>query len=413
MTYSEVLQSIHSRKAFSSGGPSLARIRRLMARLGDPQNTLRCIHVAGTNGKGSVCALVESALRQSGFRVGLFTSPYLVDFRERIQIDREMISREALISCFQTVMAAESDLERQGFEPVNEFELVTALGFTAFARQQVDYAVIEVGLGGRCDATNVIDEPEVCCITPISLDHTAVLGDTLAAIAGEKAGIIKHGVPVVLARQDREALDVLERAAQGSPCIRAGEGTLLSYSLEGLRFRYDGNTISLPLLGEYQMDNAAAAWEVCKCLGLSPDAVLAGFAGVRWPGRLQYAPGPPPLLLDAGHNPAGIEALCRAIDTLVPERELITVMAMMRDKDHGQCVPMVARRSKLLIAAQIPLPRCLPPEVLAQEASPYCRTGTASSIPEGLRRALATAGPNQMVLVCGSVYAAGEALKNI
>lgn len=415
MTYSEALSAIHSRKAFSAGGPTLARIRRLLDRLGNPQNNFKTVHVAGTNGKGSVCALVESALRASGYQVGLFTSPYLVEFRERIQVDRVPISEEVLTECFETVMAQETALEQEGFEPVNEFELVTVIGFLTFSQCGVEYAVVEVGLGGRCDATNILSAPEVCCITPISLDHTGVLGNTVAEIASEKAGIIKTGRPVVLARQECDALEVLQREAmtQGSPCVVTNPPELLRYDIHGITFRYDGEEISIPLLGRYQMDNAAAAWEVCKALRLSADRVKRGFAQVSWPGRLQYVPGTPDVLIDAGHNPAGIAALCQTLDELMPGREIITVMAMMKDKDHGSCIPMVASRSSIVIAATVGLPRSLTPEELAYEAGQFCRTLTASSVSEGIRLAQSAAKSGQLVLVCGSVYAAGEALRTI
>lgn len=415
MTYSEALSAIHSRKAFSTGGPTLERIRRLLDRLGNPQQDFKSVHVAGTNGKGSVCALVESALRASGYRVGLFTSPYLVEFRERIQVDRVPISEALLTECFETVVAQETALEQAGYEPVNEFELVTAIGFLAFSKSDVEYAVVEVGLGGRCDATNILSAPEVCCITPISLDHTGVLGNTVAEIAAEKAGIIKPGRPVVLARQEDDAMEILRREAlaQGSPLIVTKAPERLRYDIHGTRFRYDGRDIAIPLLGRYQMDNAAAAWEVCKALHLPPECVRAGFAQVSWPGRLQYIPGTPDLLIDAGHNPAGIVALCRTLDELLPNREIITVMAMMKDKDYESCIPMVASRSSLLIATTVGLPRSLLPEKLAREAGHCCKTDTAPSVVEGIRLARSIAEPGQLVLICGSVYAAGEALRTI
>ena len=415
MTYSEALSAIHSRKAFSTGGPTLDRIRRLLERLGNPQNSFKAVHVAGTNGKGSVCALVEAALRAAGHRVGLFTSPYLVDFRERIQVDRVPISEELLTACFEAVIVQETALEQAGFEPVNEFELVTAIGFLAFSKCSVEYAVIEVGLGGRCDATNILPAPEVCCVTPISLDHTGVLGNTVSEIAAEKAGIIKPGCPVVLARQESSAQTVLEDVAkrQGSPCTRAMSAVLISYDLHGISFHYDGEIMTIPLLGRYQMDNAAAAWEVCKVLHLPPESVRKGFARVSWPGRLQYVPGSPDLLIDAGHNPAGITALCQTLDELLPDRKIITVMAMMKDKDYRTCIPMVASRSSILIAASVGLPRSLPPEELAQEAGTSCETLTAVTVEDGIRLAKRIAREGQLVLVCGSVYAAGDALRTI
>lgn len=414
MTYEACLAEIHSRKTFSSTA-SLKRIQRLMKRLGNPQEKLRCIHVAGTNGKGSVCAMVEAALRSSGFQTGLFTSPYLVDFLERIRVNGRSISKEMLISCFKTVMEEEQKLEQAGYEPINEFELVTALGFVAFAKMNVDYAVIEVGLGGRCDATNIIQTPAVSCIMPISLDHTAILGNTVAEIAAEKAGIIKPGCPVVFAKQNAEALAVLQKTAKerNCPVHLTDIPTIQVYDKTGSRFFYRGLELSIPLLGRYQVENAAAAFDVCKCLGLSEKNILRGFSGVIWPGRMQYVPGTVDMLIDAGHNPAGINVLCQTLDELFPAQEMIAVMAMMRDKDHVQCVPMIARRCKKLIAAAISIPRALLPEELAAEAAECCQTETASSVAAAIRSAKAQAGPGQLVLVCGSVYAAGEAIQTI
>lgn len=391
------------------------RIGRLLDRLGNPQNDFKSVHVAGTNGKGSVCAMVESALRTAGYRVGLFTSPYLVDFRERIRVDREILSEDLIAGLYETVMEQETMLEQAGFEPVNEFELVTALGFLAFSRAHVEFAVVEVGLGGRCDATNILPAPEVCCVTPVSLDHTAVLGDTVSQIAREKAGIIKPGRPVVIARQEESALRVLESEAktQKSLCIRTSEPELISYGIQGITFRYNREVLTVPLLGRYQMDNAAAAWEVCKVLGLPPKDVKDGFAQVCWPGRLQFISGQPDMLIDAGHNPAGITALCETLDELLPGRGIIAVMAMMRDKDHNACIPMVASRCRCLIATTVGLPRSLPPEELAEEVHERCETRIAPSVSEGICLAKVLAKNGEVVLVCGSVYAAGEALKTI
>lgn len=414
MTYEACLAGIHGRKTFSSTA-SLERMKRLMGRLGNPQEQLRCIHVAGTNGKGSVCAMVESVLRTSGFRTGLFTSPYLVDFRERIRINGMNISEEALVSCYEMVMAEELKLEQAGYEPINEFELVTALGFVAFSKMNVDYAVVEVGLGGRCDATNVLRTPEVCCIMPISLDHTAVLGNTVAEIAMEKAGIIKSGCPVVLAKQPLAVNDLLKKIASSrdSLAILSGTPKIRSYDKTGSAFSYCGSDVKIPLLGKHQVDNAVTAWEVCKQLGLPEDKIVQGLATVKWPGRMQYIPGTVDMLIDAGHNPAGIEILTETLEELFPNREIIAVMAMMYDKDHNTCIPMVAQYCKKLIATAIDLPRALPPEELAAEADSLCQTETASSVTEAIRIAKAQANPGDLVLVCGSVYAAGEAQKTI
>lgn len=414
MNYSQVLSNIHNQKKFSTTA-SLERISRLMERLGNPQNQIRCIHVAGTNGKGSVCALVEAALRQAGYRVGLFTSPYLVDFRERIQIDRKMITEDQLISCYETVMKEEVELEKNGYEPINEFELVTAIGFVAFATAQVDFAIIEVGLGGRYDATNVIAKPEVCCITPISLDHTAVLGNTVSAIAKEKAGILKQKRPVVISQQNPDAFTAIYRTAKALQCpvITVQESEQINYTVSGQKFRYKNHILFLPLLGSFQAENATTAWEICQLLGLEPDVIQKGFSKVVWKGRIQYVAGSPEILIDAGHNPAGISVLCNTIETLFEGEKIITVMAMMQDKDFKNCISMIAKKSNLLIATTTSLPRSLAPEALAAEAAPHCNTIISNSVADGISVAREIADENSLIVVCGSVYAAGDALRTI
>ncbi len=411
MTYEEALAGIHSRRTFSGGGATLDRIRRLMAALGDPQKQLRVVHIAGTNGKGSVSAMTAAALRACGYHVGLFTSPYLVDFRERIRLDGENISNEAMVSCYETVMSAETALEEAGCEPVNEFELVTAIGFLAFAQAKLDYVVLEVGLGGRTDPTNLISQPAACCITSISLDHTAILGHTLEAIAGEKAGIIKPGVPVVTARQKPEVYDVLVRRAEevGAPLCPAPDVKPLCQDQHGTRFLCGNTELFIPLLGDYQMENAAAAWQLCRVLGLPEGLATEGLRQVSWPGRLQYFPGTPDYLIDAGHNPGGIAALCRTLEALFPERNITAVVSMMKDKDYASCIPMIARHACHVIGCTVGLPRSLAPEEIAGTAAVYCTSDAAATMESALT--LAGQDTGNLILVCGSVFGAGEALR--
>lgn len=413
MTYEEVLEKIHSRRAFSAGGPTLDRIRRLMAALGDPQEYYKSVHIAGTNGKGSVSAMTAAALRESGFRVGLFTSPYLVNFRERIQIDGTPISKEELTACYEIAARQETLLEQQGFEPVNEFELVTAIGFLAFSRAKVDYAVLEVGLGGRTDPTNLISRPAACCITSISLDHTTILGDTVEQIAAEKAGIIKDSCPVVFAKNPPQILEQLEEAAKkhAAPVIPAAPAAILSKSKSGTQFLCSGMELCIPLLGDFQVENASAAISLCKTLQLPFDAVKKALREVRWPGRLQYLPGTPEILVDAGHNPAGIDALCRCLDTLFPGQRIISILSMMGDKDAFSCIPMVAKRSHMMIGTTVGLPRSMSPQEIAQIAAPDCSVKTAPHMEAALAAARQLASPENLILVCGSVYGAGAALK--
>ena len=411
MTYEEALAGIHSRRTFSGGGPTLDRIRRLMDALGNPQERYKVVHIAGTNGKGSVSAMTAAALRECGYRVGLFTSPYLVDFRERIRIDGKNISKLDLTSCYEAVMEAETKLESQGFEPVNEFELVTAIGFLAFYWAKVDYAVLEVGLGGRTDPTNLVRHPAACCITSISLDHTAILGDTLEKIAGEKAGIIKWEAPVVMARQTPEVFDVIARQAEKvhAPLYFAPEVEPLHQDKHGTKFLCGETVLEIPLLGDYQMENAAAAWEITRVLELPEDAVKRAFRGVSWPGRLQYIPGTPDYLIDAGHNPGGIAALCKTLRELFADRSITAVVSMMKDKDYGTCIPEVANIADHVIGCSVGLPRSLQPEEIAKVAGAYTRADWCEDFQGAMEMAKMDSG--NLVVVCGSVFGAGKAIE--
>lgn len=383
-----------------------------MEALGNPQEDFKTVHVAGTNGKGSCCALVDDALRENGYKTGLFTSPYLKDFRERIRLNGEIISKEMLISCYESVMEAENQLEQQGFEPVNEFELVTAIGFLAFSQANMDYVVLEVGLGGRTDPTNLVQHPAVSVIMPISLDHVAILGDTIEKIAGEKAGIIKEGCPVVSAHQLPEAMEVISRIAseKNAPLYQAEPVTDGVQEKSGSSFSVGSHPLSIRLLGAHQTENAATAWQVCGLLGLDPKKTRKAFAETVWPGRLQYFPGTPDFLVDAGHNQAGVRALIQALDGLFPGKNIITIMAMMKDKDYTFCIPAVAKRSKMLIATTVGLPRSLAPEAISSIAGAYCQTAEEISMEQAISLARIMAQPEDLILICGSVYAAGEAL---
>lgn len=415
MTYEEVLNGIHSRRTFSGGGPTLDRIRRLMNALGNPQEDYPCIHVAGTNGKGSLCAFMYSILIECGHRVGMFTSPYLRDFRERIQICGEMISKELLIMCYEAVMTEEEKLEAKGYEPVNEFELVTAIGFLAFSRLKVDYVVLEVGLGGRSDPTNLITKPAVSCIMPISLDHTAILGDTIEKIAGEKAGIIKSSCPVVIAKQPTEARQVFCQTALsvGAKLYEVKSPEIISRTAAGSKFLCAGEEYEISLLGKHQVENAMVALGASMVLELPVQKVKRGLKRAQWPGRLQYIPNSPDILIDAGHNAAGIDALTLALDELFPERSIISVVAMMKDKDYCYVLPEIAKRSKLLIGTTVGVPRSLSPEEIAEFAKDYCKSAPSNDISSALELAKKQAKEDELLLVCGSVYSAGEVLNQI
>ena len=294
--YSYVDYSLKKASELAKADFNLDRMRELMALLGDPQEKYPILHVAGTKGKGSTSALMASALHAAGYKTGLYTSPHLEDYVERIQVDGVPVSHEGLVGLVEQVKAAVAKIPM-----LTTFEITTAIGFLYFAQQAVDAAVIEVGLGGRLDATNIIT-PQVSVITSLSYDHTAVLGNTLAQIAGEKAGIIKTGVPVVSSPQKDEALQVLERIAseRQAPFTLVGRDVTfepLSHSLDGQSLRIseqgqDPVVLDIPLLGTYQVENAATAYAALKTSNLKiPDsAIQRGFSDVKWPARFQIVP---------------------------------------------------------------------------------------------------------------------------
>ena len=411
MTCEEALKWIHATPRLNAA-PGLERMRALMERLGNPQDGLRFVHVAGTNGKGSVCAMTASILRAAGLRTGLFTSPYLEDFRERIQVDGQLIPPQALGEVAEQVKGAAEGLA------MTEFELVTAIGFCWFARQNCDVVVLEVGLGGRFDATNVIASPLCAAVTAIGLDHTGLLGTTLAQIAGEKAGILKSGSPAVLSPdQPEEAVTVLRQVCRerGIVSVEPALPEQVEPGPRGSRIRVEGRWLTVPLAGEHQVANAVTALAVIdqlRQLGLViPDqAVQGGLADTVWPGRLEVLGQAPVVVLDAAHNPAGVAVLCRHLDAWLSGRRLVSVMGMLADKDHTPSIQAVARRSARFFAVAPPSPRALPAEDIAREAAQVCgRAEACADLPWALTHALEGLGPEDVLLVCGSIPLVGAA----
>ena len=349
---------IHSLGRFS-GKPGLHRIRALCAALGDPQDRLQFVHLAGTNGKGSTACMIASALRAAGLRVGLYTSPYLVQFYERIRVDGVMISDADLTRLAERVAVACESIQLPAGESIGAFEFTTALAFLYFVEQQCDIVVLETGLGGRCDATNVIRTTEVSVITPVSLDHMEVLGDTIAEIAGEKAAIIKPGSAAVCAAgQAPEAMVVIRHACEASGAVwytGAQDCRVLRCDIEGSAFVYDGQGYTIAMPGRHQIDNAVTALRALSALrergwNVPVEAMVRGLARAHLPGRLARLVGQPVVLRGGAHNAAGVDALCRAVDDLLKMRRLHVVMGMVRDKEYETCVREIARRGDVFYA---------------------------------------------------------------
>ena len=407
MNYSETLAWIHGTERFGSR-LGLGRMGRLLHRMGDPHLKVPYIHVAGTNGKGSTTTLIASALTAGGFKTGKFISPFILEFRERMQIDGEMIPEETLAALATRLRPIAEEFKVAG-DPPTEFELVTVLGLTWFAEAGCDIAVLEVGLGGRLDATNIIPPPLVAVITRIDYDHTAILGDTLAAIAGEKCGILKRGSTVICyPDQEEEALAVIRRRAkeEDDPLILPDRTALsvLSADLTGSRILYRGQEIFIPLPGPHQVLNTITAVEALNALSssrfaLPPSAIAAGIAAARFPARLEL------LRLDGAHNPNGGQALCEALKAL-DLHDLTAVVGMLRDKDCLPVLRMMAPYCARMIITTVPNPRSCPAEEFAELARGVCRDITiCPDCEEAARLALATAGEHG-VLVFGSLYLA-------
>lgn len=426
MNYNQTLNYIHGRPRSIAAAPTLARIRDLMMRLGNPQNSLKYVHIAGTNGKGSAAAMTASVLGFAGYKVGMFTSPYLEDFRERIQVNGRMIPEDDLCHITEKVKLTEDARIAEKLDPVNEFELVTAVAFVYFASVGCDFVVLETGLGGMYDPTNVIQPPEVAVITHIAKDHTAILGSDLVTIAGQKAGIIKAGSDVVVAPNEPEVIETLAAvcAEQGivPALVSAEDFPCSSISAEGCSFSdRNGLTLRCGLLGYHQLTNAMTVYTALTAMKrrgfeISDTAMQQGFAAAGWPGRLELMNSNPVVLLDAAHNPDGAGALADALDSLFPDKSIVAVIGMMADKDWKKCVDILAPKCSTLIASSSEMERSLKPELLTQYASGYCSCIACEDLTNAIKLGIDTVSGRDMLLVCGSVIMAGQArgiLKNL
>lgn len=417
MTYQEAVNQINSLLRFGIK-PGLERVSALLERLGNPQEKLQCIHVAGTNGKGTTSTLLSSVLRAAGYRTGLFTSPFVVEFRERFQINGEMIEKEELADLLDEVMPIVEEMAKEG-EAVTEFELITALALVWFARRECDFVVLEVGLGGRFDATNVIPTPLVAVIASISLDHTAVLGNTVEQIAFEKAGIVKPGGTTVL--YPEQAPTVFE--VIGSICRQRGnelrvadlaEVQRVVESIHGSELIYRGQKLSLPFVGEHQVKNAATALATVEVLRekgvpIPGGALETGFREAAIPARMELLSEKPLVLLDGGHNPGCAAALADVLRRYVNGRKIVALMGMMSDKDSVTALSILAPLFSHIITLQPENPRALTSERLADQASAFCARVTPMHDGEAaLRAALDEAGETGAVVICGSFFLAGE-----
>ncbi len=417
-TLAEAVAFYHSLQRFGIR-PGLERISVLCSLLGHPEKGLRYVHVAGTNGKGSVCTEIANVLRCAGYRTGLYTSPYVLDFRERIQVDNLMISPEDLIGVTRVVRNAVDALNAQGECPT-EFEAVTAAAFLYFARQKCDCVVLETGLGGRFDATNLIVSPIVSVITSVSYDHMNVLGDTLSQIAFEKCGIIKPRTFVVTpASQPEEALEVIRSSAKEKNAFlfeAAAEDifTVLGADITGTAVRYRGAECRIPFMGGHQVQNAALSVKACEILGvngydITPSHVRQGIEASFVPARTEILQSSPLIVLDGSHNEDSTRALADALHTYLPDRRILAVMGMMEDKDCEKSVRNFTGIFHKVIAVRPSNPRSMQADAFASLLRSAGFTAEHAPSPEaGIDLALEELSQYDALVVCGSLYLASD-----
>jgi dihydrofolate synthase / folylpolyglutamate synthase len=432
MTHDEALAYLSSLEVLGIR-PGLDRIRALLARLGDPQTAFPSILIAGTNGKGSVAAYTASILRQAGHAPGVYTSPHLVGFEERIVVGEEPIPGSEVAALASEVRGAISDDPLLRDDPPTYFEATTALAFLHFKKRRVPIAVLEVGMGGRFDATNAVT-PLLCAVTSIAIDHARWLGSTLGEIAYQKAGILRSGVTSVVARQEASALDVIRAEARRvraplaltTDCVvraagaRGSEGTFPDPPVFSLATPAGGRYAELApaLRGVHQVENAVTAVLLAEHLGAAgvggadAGAIAAGLRKTVWPGRLELVPGAPDLLLDGAHNPAGCSALAAYLQQYQDKRPKVLVFAAMKDKPVDEMLDILSPLVDTVIVTGLPVARGETPERLHRFVSTRHRNAAwTRTVGQALRMARDTAGPGALIVISGSLYLVGEVKK--
>ena len=412
MNYKDALEYMDSVGFFGSK-PGLERIRALADKLGDPQRGLKIVHIAGTNGKGSCAAMLASVLKAAGCRTGLYTSPYLFRFNERMQINGQQIPDEALAEIVTTIKPLAEAME----DHPTEFELMTAAAFLWFAREKCDIVVLEVGLGGRYDATNIIERPELSVIMNIGLDHTGVLGDTVEKIAWEKAGIVKPGCPCVSYQLEDSVAAVIE-----DECRRQGaEYTAADFSaiepvfdsLEGQAFIYKGTSYAIPLIGDHQLKNAAVVIEAVEKLRergwpIDAGALERGLYAVSWPGRFELLSDEPYFVVDGGHNPQCALTVRDNLLRYFPDSRRVLLIGVLADKDYRELAEILNEAADEYVCVAPDSPRALSAAELGEYLGRFGKpVQCCDSIPEAVAAAKEAAGETGVVCAVGSLYMAG------
>jgi len=389
----------------------LSRITELMRLLGEPHKKLKFVHVAGTNGKGSTSAMLASILAQAGYKTGLYTSPYLYNFNELIQINNTPITDGEIIQLV-------TEMQRHKMHDMpTEYEIITALAFLHFWRGQCDIVVLEVGMGGRLDSTNIIETPEAAIITAIGLDHMGQLGDTIEKIAGEKAGIIKPNGNVVCHEQPQAVEAIIRRKCEetGSKVVFAGRGgiSLLQVGLDGQMFSYDGKSLVTPLLGEHQLKNTAVVLEAVEVLRnrgwqITDDHIKDGLRNTTWRGRFEVIRREPVFIIDVAHNPQGVRATLGGLQQLFPDRKVIFIFGVLADKDYAQMAELLLPYGKKFILVTPENPRALPAAKLREF---FPQGEVCETVSQGVALALEYAGDNDIICSLGSLSLIGTIRK--
>ncbi len=417
MTYNDAISKIDSLMMFGSR-PGLDRIFELLDLMGNPQDKLKYVHIAGTNGKGSTSKMISAVLTNAGYKTGLFISPYIIDFTERIQIDNQMIPHNELTRCVEETFPLIEQLSEKG-TIITEFEYITALAFKWYAENNCDIVVLETGMGGTLDSTNVVKDTLVSVITSISYDHTAILGETLSEISAQKAGIIKQNSSTVYFRQGDVSDEVIAEFAKkaNSDLIYADEFKLeiTEKSIEHTKFICDNKELTIHLIGEHQTKNARLALGAVNQLidkydfNISNENIIAGFKKAEMPARLELMCKEPIVLVDGAHNPNGMQALANAIKEYLPNKKIICIMGMLTDKDSNSSLEYIDNLIDTVITLEPNNPRKQTSKELAEKAVKFFdKVYPMDSYSEAIEKALDLADNDSAVLVCGSLYLAAE-----
>ena len=423
MDYSQAVEYIHN-CSHTGGRAGRKRIEPLLEKLGNPHKKMKFIHIAGSSGKGSTAAMTAAVLCKAGYKTGLYMSPYVYDFRERVQLDCQLPDGQLIADALESMIPALDEMKAEGRE-CTEFETLTALAFVLYAREKCDFTVLEVGIGGRGDVTNVIDAPVVACVNNIALDHTTIIGNTISEIAYEKCGIIKPGCRVAAyCDLHPDAYQVLMDTVKEfdiTPRIeKLDDVKNLNCTGTGSEFDYLGQHYSLSMVGMHQVKNALSVIAICNELNaagydIPSQTVADAISSVSLAGRFEIVHKEPLCIVDGGHNPDKIGSVCDAIDRFYSDKKVIMVFGMQRKKDFMSCIPKLAKRSSVFIATE---PRdvkeALTAEEIAEIASQYCDTVVACKDPvDAGALALGMAGKKDVVISCGSLYLVADVEKGI